>query len=56
MEYKYFISWSYPKGNGCSMIERDEEITSFEDIQEIINDIERENKVNQVVIINFIRL
>ena len=56
MEYKYFISWSYPKGNGCSVFERDRAIKSFEDLQELINDIERESKISNVVIMNFIKL
>lgn len=56
MKYRYFVSWNYPDGNGCSVIERNRKIKSHEDIREIAYVIEREHEINNVIIMNFIRL
>ncbi len=55
-EYTYFISYSYQGGFGNASFIRKEEIETFEDLNSIKDDIEKNNNLNGVIILNFQKL
>lgn len=59
MEYKYFVSYFYTSNMGlawgignCEII-RDKKILTFEDIKEMIAEIEKTENIGKVTIINY---
>lgn len=55
-EYTYFVSYSHPNGMGNCDIVTDDKISSWIDIQEMKNLLEKKYNLNNLIIINFILL
>lgn len=58
MEYKYFVSFFFKKdtlswGTGNAEVTRNNKITSFEDIREIVRHLEEKEDVKNVTIISY---
>lgn len=55
-KYRYYIPYSHSRGTGYSILDMNKEIQSMDDINNLIRDIEVTNKVDNVIILNWIEL
>ncbi len=53
MKKIYFISYVHQTGSGCCEIFMDNEIESYEDIKNLIKEIEKNEGTSNVIIMNF---
>ena len=51
--YHYFVSYSYQYGFGHCDVARDTPITSIEDINEMVKDLQIQFNLSNIVILNF---
>lgn len=55
--YNYFISYNYKgslgSGFGCCSVNTNKKIESFEHLEDISEEIKKESKVEQVIILNY---